>query len=1043
MVDNGSKDGTVQWLNDQTDIIKIFNSENLGFPKGCNQGIGISTGDNILLLNNDVIVTPNWLDNLTKALYSDAKVGAVGAVTNNAPYYQTVPGNYNNIDELFEFAANFNKSNEALWEPRVKLIGFCMLIKREVVNKIGLLDERFTPGNYEDDDYSYRILSEGYKILLCKDTFVHHYCHTSFKDNNEAFLNLLRTNERKFEEKWGFNSMYSSFIRNEIIDLIDNDITDSINVLEIGCACGATLLKIKDIFKNANLYGIELNESSAKIAMNFANVQSSNIENLIPNYNEKMFDYIIFADVIEHLSDPWKVLKNIKRYLKDDGYILASIPNVMHYSVVRGLINGNWSYQNSGILDKTHLRFFTLNEIIKLFGESGFSEIEYSTTNTKISEADEEFIKNLCALSTDDFKSQFSTYQYIVKAKKDTIIPLTKLSSADTCKLVGISMVKNEMDIIETFVRHNLKFLDELYIMDNSSDDETKNILLKLKEEGLPIFIYDDNELGYSQSEKMTTFSREIYHNINPKYIFFLDADEFLLAASKETLINELRTLNYDTYGLIPWKTYVIQEDNNLNAENIFERIKYRRKQEKPQYYKVILSEGFFNDENNFVCQGNHSLGNKNNITLKHKPLQNVHLGHFPVRSKEQLTSKIIVGWLAYLIKNPKSNETSQGYHWYELYNKIVNGKDLSNSDLHKISLYYAQNENEVIELVEDPINSKVVLNYTTYTNLPLTLVTKMVEKYIINSVKPYIEGDSKTPENHPTVVENNFVDEEEKIAIQRARNNDLYYRETIDKYIDDRINQKTFPLFNKIEIETINRCNNTCPFCPVNKHLDTREFKKMDEKLFNKIIDELAAINYDGFIALFSNNEPLLDERIVEFNRIAREKLPNACLYLYTNATLFTKEKFIELIKYLDFIVLDNYSDLGKLIKPVEDIYELCKENNFYDGKVKISMRKQNELLTTRGGQAKNRNMTTPINSKCILPFSQMIVRPDGKVSLCCNDALGKYTLGDLNEKTILEVWNSNDFTNIRNSMLNGRKNIDLCEFCDTFFIDFDRSGN
>ena len=70
VVDNASTDGTIEWLKTQSDIITIFNKENLGFPKGCNQGIKIAKGDEVLLLNNDVIVTPKWLINLLEALYS-------------------------------------------------------------------------------------------------------------------------------------------------------------------------------------------------------------------------------------------------------------------------------------------------------------------------------------------------------------------------------------------------------------------------------------------------------------------------------------------------------------------------------------------------------------------------------------------------------------------------------------------------------------------------------------------------------------------------------------------------------------------------------------------------------------------------------------------------------------------------------------------------------------------------------------------------------------------------------------------------------------
>lgn len=182
VIDNNSTDGTVNWLKSQSDLKVILNETNLGFPKGCNQGIAIADpGNDILLLNNDTIVTYNWLYNLRGCLYSDPSIGAVGPVTNNCSYYQAIETNFTNINEMQKFAWKFNSSGKKEYEQRIKLIGFCMLIKREVVETVGLLDERFTPGNYEDDDYSYRIQEAGYKLMLCNSTFIYHFGGSSFK----------------------------------------------------------------------------------------------------------------------------------------------------------------------------------------------------------------------------------------------------------------------------------------------------------------------------------------------------------------------------------------------------------------------------------------------------------------------------------------------------------------------------------------------------------------------------------------------------------------------------------------------------------------------------------------------------------------------------------------------------------------------------------------------------------------------------------------------------------------------------------------------
>jgi GT2 family glycosyltransferase len=204
VIDNCSTDGTIAWLQEQSDLRVILNSVNVGFPTACNQGIIAAGGNDIMLLNNDTIVTPGWLDNLEKCLLSADDIGAAGAVTNNCSNFQTIPCKYDSINQMLNFAREFNRSDPTLWENRKRLVAYCMLIKAEVIKKIGLLDEIFTPGNYEDDDYSVRIRNAGYRLLLCRDTFVHHFGSISFGAQSAQFTLLLQTNKQKFIDKWGF-----------------------------------------------------------------------------------------------------------------------------------------------------------------------------------------------------------------------------------------------------------------------------------------------------------------------------------------------------------------------------------------------------------------------------------------------------------------------------------------------------------------------------------------------------------------------------------------------------------------------------------------------------------------------------------------------------------------------------------------------------------------------------------------------------------------------------------------------------------------------
>jgi radical SAM protein with 4Fe4S-binding SPASM domain len=249
-----------------------------------------------------------------------------------------------------------------------------------------------------------------------------------------------------------------------------------------------------------------------------------------------------------------------------------------------------------------------------------------------------------------------------------------------------------------------------------------------------------------------------------------------------------------------------------------------------------------------------------------------------------------------------------------------------------------------------------------------------------------------------------------------------------------DAYNLDKIPMPVEVEIETVNRCNGICPFCPVNVNEVQRPYAKMTENLFYKIISELKEMDYSHNIAIFSNNEPFLDERIIEFQKYAREQLPKAFCHMYTNGTIVTLDKFIAIMPFLDRLTIDNYNDDMKINSSLKEIYEYVQLHAELQEKVVFSMRKQNVILNSRGGFAPNKKgIAVRSRAKCVLPFQQLIVRPDGKVSLCCADALGKYTMGDLNNNTIQQVWSSGKYLNIRAEMKkNGRKNLMLCNKCD-----------
>lgn len=200
-VDNGSTDGTPDYLGAIPGATVIRNAENRGYAAACNQGMAVASGTHIVLLNNDTIVTPAWLTTLMACLDRDPSIGIVGPVSNNVAPIQRVhaPVTPNSIDA---FAENWRLLNANAGFYAHRLIGFCMLFRRSLLNEIGGMDERFFPGNYEDDDFSIRARIRGNRLWVAKDVFIHHEGGGTFKANGLASRLLSVRNAEKFREKW-------------------------------------------------------------------------------------------------------------------------------------------------------------------------------------------------------------------------------------------------------------------------------------------------------------------------------------------------------------------------------------------------------------------------------------------------------------------------------------------------------------------------------------------------------------------------------------------------------------------------------------------------------------------------------------------------------------------------------------------------------------------------------------------------------------------------------------------------------------------------
>lgn len=302
VVDNASDDGVREWLREQQDILLIENGQNVGFAPACNQAVRAlresSDGqEDIFLLNNDTRLAPNALFWLRMGLYEDERVGAAGSLSNYAGNNQQLDIEFTLPGEYLDYGAQRNIPNEAPYEERVRLSGFAMLIKGHVWDETGGMDEAFAPGYFEDDDLSMKISEAGYRLLLCRNSFIYHAGSQSFykcQDVDE----ILVSHYRLFMEKYGLDILKYAYPDLEKIGQIPFSREDAFNLMQIGSGLGADLKYIRTAFPHANVIGIEANGTLYRISRN-TELVFQNPASALESFHKPVF-HVLLVDKEEY-----------------------------------------------------------------------------------------------------------------------------------------------------------------------------------------------------------------------------------------------------------------------------------------------------------------------------------------------------------------------------------------------------------------------------------------------------------------------------------------------------------------------------------------------------------------------------------------------------------------------------------------------------------------------------------------------------------------------------------------------------------------------
>ena len=367
-------------------------------------------------------------------------------------------------------------------------------------------------------------------------------------------------------------------------------------------------------------------------------------------------------------------------------------------------------------------------------------------------------------------------------------------------KIFSVSLVKNEVDIIESFVRYNLNIFDGMIILDNGSTDHTLTILKLLKNEGLPIYIFKAKNSQYQQAKKTNQLVLKAIDEFEADIIIPLDADEFIISLNGENPRETLAKIDKSNYYLVKWKTYVPYFDMNENKKFIPSKLTYSRYDKYETVYKVVIPKELVENYSVKVKMGNHDLTYdlKHENSIKSILKDDLRIAHYPIRSKEQCLTKIAIGWINVLTE---INRTKfQSWHWERIFNKLKESEDLEKEDFINFAKEFDLiNPPSEIKIKKDPINlsfcTNLEMKYSDYKIYPIAEILKSSENIslkFLNYQKDTIAEKKRLNNKINEIInEKNLEEERLKTLIKKYENSNSWRITAPLRIISSKIRKK------------------------------------------------------------------------------------------------------------------------------------------------------------------------------------------------------------------------------------------------------------
>lgn len=363
LIDSGSSDGTFEYFksveHDKVRILRLSKNITSSFPFNF---INIGwIAKYLVTVTNDLIVTPNWLHNLITVAESDPKIGIVNPMSSNVSNCQCYDMKFTDFDDMQKKAAEFNISNPTKWHERMRIITLGTLFKKDCIYAIGFpIGDMGFFHDFNDDDAAFRARRAGYKVVLAKDTWIHHN-HKVFQMENknpEDFRKSLEAGRKNFNDKYfGIDAWddVNNFIP-EFLPAVEDTVSQIPHILGIDVRCGTPILEIKNKLREYGKFDSECFAFTQKAkyfidlqsVCGAENVISDKIECLSCNFDNDSFDYIIIGNPINSYAEPYSVIRQAYKLLKPCGKLFISFDNaydVLSFLYITGSIkkvNTSW-----------------------------------------------------------------------------------------------------------------------------------------------------------------------------------------------------------------------------------------------------------------------------------------------------------------------------------------------------------------------------------------------------------------------------------------------------------------------------------------------------------------------------------------------------------------------------------------------------------------------------------------------------------------------------------------------------------------------------